>query len=242
MKRVLLACCEEDNPFFESSILGRSDIELTFDQDGWRSVDEAVKSVPDLLIICDHEDIPVEKYIDRISGSEGKISFPVAVISDTKFGDDLPDFVKKVLDRGVRLDDFNGVMAGLLGLRARKETGATADPMRLPRRKSPRFPVRIGHDMSKPERTFVVMAQDIMAPFLTIVSYHLLSTGQLYQMKFLGTRKAGGVHMFSVKINKEKTRNNALGEKRIYSAEFVDPSPREVRSLLEKIMQELMAI
>lgn len=239
MKRVLLACCEEDNPFFESSILGRSDIELFCNQDGGRSVDEAVKSAPDLLILCDHEDIPVEKYIDKISGSGEAVSFPVAVISDTKFGNDLPEFVKKVLDRGVRLDDFNGVMAGLLGLRARKETSATRDPMRLPRRKSPRFPVRIGHDMSKTERTFVAMAQDIMAPSLTIVSYHLLSTGQLYQMKFLGTKKASGVQVFSVKIIKEKTRNNSLGEKMIYSAEFVDPSAREVRSLLEKIIQEL---
>ena len=84
------------------------------------SKDDVLKSIPDLLIMCDDEDISVEKYIDRISGSGGKISFPVAVISDTKFGDDLPDFAKKVLDRSVNLDDFSGVIKGLLRLGGKK--------------------------------------------------------------------------------------------------------------------------
>jgi len=221
MRKILLYCEYKHVEFFSRTILKREDVLLEHESDMSLAMRNILKSPPMLFMVRGVYEGLVEVHLQSLAQCYPKLPFPVVLMSDVRDRAKLPAFVKKVIPVDSGIDAFNEQVAGLMG---------------VPTRRSARFPIRIGLDLSQQNATTIANTVNVSGTGMLVESFKPLIPGKVYEFRFMGLPKTVEFPPISARIVREEAGRVMCDTTRNYAAEFVNIPPATMESFISRIL------
>jgi hypothetical protein len=221
MIKVLLNCAFEHLEFFKGTILRRNDIELRTESDLDLSLRSIIKSPPSLYLIKGTHPKTVKMHLLTLEDCYSEVPFPVVLMCDVLNGTSLPFFVKKVMPASIDTASFNEAIAELLG---------------LPTRRSSRFAIRLGLNLSRQDRTASANTVNISATGMLVESSIRLTSGEVYQFRFDSLPMPADIPHVSARVVREMPESDCCASTYHYSIEYVGIPIETMETIISKII------
>ena len=221
VKRVFLVCDQAHIDFFNRTILRRDLVELRTGRDLDSSFPAIADFRPDLVVIWDVYNGSLEGKLRNFAGSHPCMPVSAVILSNSIHKQGLPPFIRKVMPENVDVFSFNDEIAVLLD---------------FPTRRSARISIRMGISLSQPDDIARARTINISGSGMLVESLKPLSTGKIYQFRFMGIRSDADAQPMQVKVIRRELGNPNVQSLHVYAMEFVGIPAAAMESTLLKII------